>query len=116
MKTKAPSFLRSKVAACFPPVLQIFLDDLSKPRAPEAWKMAAMHNADLERPQVLQGRGVLFGVRMISVVDERSVVDDVSREEHSACRFKQPDPPRGMARRMNDLESSVAQINQLALM
>src|SRR5215208_4781804 len=116
MRTKALGLLRGKVAACFPPVLQIFLDDLAKPREAEAWKMPAMHNADIERAQVLQRCGVVFGVRMIGVVDERSIVNDVSRQEHSACGFEQAYSAGRMARRMNDLENTISQVNQLAVL
>src|SRR5215216_1315780 len=116
MRTKALGLLRSKVAARFPPVLQVLLDDLPKPCPPEAWKMPAMHNADIERAQVLQRCGVVFGVRMIGVVDERSIVNDVSREEHSACGFKQAYSAGRMARRMNDLENTISQVNQLAVL
>ena len=64
---------------------------------------------------MLERRDVIALQRVIGVVDQRSVIDDVAGEQRARRRFPQRDAAGGMAGRVDDLEGAVAQVDDVAL-
>ena len=57
---------------------QIFRDQLSIPHGSETWEVPAMHDADGQCREVFQRRYVVGLDRMVGIVDQRPVIDDVA--------------------------------------
>ena len=64
------------------------VDQLAKPGRSEAREMAAMHDGDGKVAQPLHRRGIVRAIRMIGIVDQRSIIDDVAGQQDAARRAR----------------------------
>lgn len=86
--------LHHQMTPRLPQAFQILIDDLAIARWPEAREMAAMHDADRERPDPLERRLIVATVGMIGVVNQGAVIDDVACEEDAGLLLEETDPAR----------------------
>src|SRR5262245_42080740 len=94
---------------------EIFVDDLVIAHRSKAWKMAAMDNRNREIPQSLQACPVIGTIGMISIINERAVVDDVSRQQNTRLGLEQRNAARRMSRGVYDFEGAVAEIDPVTM-
>lgn len=73
---------------------QIFIDQLPVAHRSEAWKMTAMHDAHRQRANALESSLIVATVGMIGIIDERSVIDDITRQEDSGPALEESDAAR----------------------
>ena len=93
----------------------IFVDQLAVAHRAEAGEVAAVHDGHGKRAQAVQRLDIDRDVGMIGIIDQRSVIDDVARQEGAGLLLEQADAAGRMARRVDDLEGAVAQVDDIAL-
>src|SRR5262245_35911814 len=103
------------MAAGLAPAGAVLVDDLAEAGRAEAREMAAMNHAYAQGAEPLHGREIVVAVRVIGVVDQRTVIDSVAREEDAGRALEQADAAGGMAGRVDDLESAIAEIHDVAV-
>src|SRR4051794_32374130 len=95
--------------------LDILIDQLPITRAPEAREVPAVDDRDRQSPQPLQRFHIDGDVRVVGIIDERPVIDDITRDEDAGPGLEQPDAAGRVTRRMDDLEGAVAEVEDVAL-
>ena len=94
----------------------VLVNDLAEAGRAEAREMAAMDHAHGQGAEPLHGREIVVAVRVIGVVDQRAVINDVAGKEDAGRALEQADAAGGMARRVDDLERSAAEVNDIAVL
>ena len=95
---------------------EILVDELAVAGRAKTWKVAAMYDRHVEAAHALERRQIVADLGMIGVVDQRPVIDDVARQEHAGLALEERDPARRVARRVDDLEGAVAEIDDVAVL
>src|SRR5687767_6850001 len=102
------------MAARLSPAAEIVLDDLLKPHRSKARKVSSMHDTHLKLAKLTQRSRVIFAIRVVGVIDERPIVNDVPGQKYSSLPFQKPDAARRVSWRVDDLKDAIAQIDDVS--
>ena len=97
------------------PGAEVVVAHLDEAVAPEARLMSAVHDGDRQRAQPLHGLQVGIDVRPLELVEQRAVVDRVSREQDPGLGLPQTDAARRVPGKVHDLERAVADVDDVAV-
>ena len=91
----------------------VVVGDLDQTLAPKALVMSAVHDFHGQFSEPLHGFDIGRDVAFGQVVEQRSIVDRVPREERSRSRFPESDTSARMAGQVEDLEMTIAEIDRV---
>lgn len=75
-----------------------------------------MHQPHLQPQQALHRSVIVIGVRVVGVLDQRTVVENVAGKQDFRRFLVERDAPGGMAGSVNDLELPIAEVDHVAVL
>jgi hypothetical protein len=94
---------------------EIVIDQLLETGWAEAGEMASVDDCWVQHLQGVKGLEISWDVGVIGIVDEGAVVDDIARQKDTGGFFVEADATGGMAGCVDDVESSIAKVDNVAV-